>query len=190
MNVTQTPELTLTENTTITPGESVTLTVIGAATYQWNTGETTSSITVSPNTTTTYTVTGTNGNCSAQAQVTITVEALFEVSAGDDERVCENDSYDIVLTATEGDSYLWNTGETTQSIVVSPVSTSTYTVTVTQGAQQDSDDVTIFVDPNPNVVILNGDSVNIMSGDFVTLSATGANSYQWNNGATQPNIAG
>jgi hypothetical protein len=69
------------------------------------------------------------------------------------------------------------------------MATSTYTVTVTQGPQEDADTVTVFVDPNPNVVISNGDSVEIMSGDFVTLSASGANSYEWGNGATQPNIA-
>ena len=72
---------------------------------------------------------------------------------------------------------------------MSPLSTTTYTVTITSGFQEDIDDVTVYVDPNPNVVIMNGDHVNIMSGDFVTLSATGANSYEWNNGATQPNIA-
>ncbi|WP_111682641.1 Ig-like domain-containing protein [Winogradskyella tangerina] len=191
VDVTASPELTLTEDTTILNGDSITLTAttIAAESIVWNTGETTESIVVSPTVTTTYTVTASNGSCIEQAQVTITVEEVLVVSAGEDERVCENDNYEIVLTATPGDSYLWNTGATTQSITVSPISTSTYTVTVTQGSQQDTDDVTVYVDPNPNVVILNGDSVDIMSGDFVTLSAEGANSYLWNNGATQPNIA-
>ncbi|WP_422104545.1 Ig-like domain-containing protein [Winogradskyella sp.] len=189
VSVTPSPQLTLNENTTIIEGDSITLAVDGADTYLWNTGETTSSIVVSPSVTTIYTVTGTIGNCSAEAQVTITVEEPFVVSAGSDEHVCEDDTYEIVLTATAGDSYLWSTGETTQSIVVSPLSTTTYTVTVTQGTQEATDEVTIYVDPNPDVVILNGESVDIMSGDFVTLSATGANTYEWDNGATQPNIA-
>ncbi|MDB9783155.1 T9SS type A sorting domain-containing protein, partial [Winogradskyella sp.] len=51
------------------------------------------------------------------------------------------------------------------------------------------DNVTVFVDPNPNVIIENGASVDILNGDFITLSASGANSYAWNNGASQPNIA-
>ncbi|WP_299113630.1 Ig-like domain-containing protein [uncultured Winogradskyella sp.] len=189
ITVNETPNVTISNDVTIIEGESVTLNADGAVTYEWNTSETTSAITVSPTQTTTYTVTGTSNTCSAQAQVTVTVEPLFEASAGADARVCENDSYEIVLTATEGDSYLWNTGATTQSITVSPISTSTYTVTVTQGSQEDTDEVTVYVDPNPNVVITNGDSIDIMSGDFVTLSATGANTYEWNNGATQPNIA-
>lgn len=189
VNVNETPNVTVSNNITIIEGESTILTAQGAVAYDWNTGETSSSITVSPTQTTTYTVTGTSNTCSAQAQVTVTVEPLFVASAGEDEQVCQNDNYEIVLTANTGDSYLWNTGATTQSITVSPTSTSTYTVTITSGSQQDTDEVTVFVNPNPNVVILNGDSVDIMDGDFVTLSATGANTYEWNNGATQPNIA-
>ncbi len=189
ITVNETPNVTVSNDITIVEGESVTLNADGATTYQWSTSETTSSISVSPTQTTTYTVTGTSDTCSAQAQVTVTVEPIFNASAGPDERVCQNDNYEIVLTANEGDSYLWNTGATTQSITVSPLSTSTYTVTVTQGSQEDTDEVTVYVDPNPDVVIVNGDSVDIMSGDFVTLSATGANTYEWNNGATQPNIA-
>ncbi|WP_138434044.1 Ig-like domain-containing protein [Winogradskyella algicola] len=183
------PTLTITEDLSIVEGESVQLTVFGADTYLWSTGEVSDTIVVTPNTTTTYTVLGTNATCTAEAQVTVTVEEVLVVSAGQDENVCENSGYEVVLTSSPGDSYLWSTGETTQSIVVSPLSTTTYTVTVSSGIQEDTDDVTVFVNPNPDVVILNGDSVNIMSGDFVTLSASGANTYEWNNGATQPNIA-
>ena len=183
------PTLTITEDVTIIEGESVQLNVSGASDYEWNTGETNETIIVTPSTTTTYTVTGSTASCSAEAQVTVTVEEVLVISAGQDEHVCENDSYEVVLTATSGDSYLWSTGETSQSIVVSPFSTTTYTVTVTSGIQEATDTVTVFVDPNPDVVILNGESVDIMSGDFVTLSASGANTYEWNNGGTQPNIA-
>lgn len=183
------PNLTVSNNITIVEGDSVQLSVTGASNYEWSTGETTNIITVSPVETTTYTVTGTTGMCSSQAQVTVTVEELLVVSAGQDENVCEDDTYEVVLTASPGDSYLWSTGQTTQSIVVSPLSTTTYSVTVASGIQEDTDDVTVFVNPNPDVVILNGESVDIMSGDFVTLSASGANTYEWNNGATQPNIA-
>ena len=187
--VNETPVITVSPNISIVVGESASLVVSGAQTYQWSTGETTSSIDVSPIQTTTYIVIATTNTCSIQAQVTVTVEGVFEASAGVDKRVCQNDIYEVVLTANQGDSYLWNTGETSQSITVSPLATSTYTVTVTQGAQADTDNVTVYVDPNPDVVILNGDSIDIMDGDFVTLSAAGANSYEWNNGATQPNIA-
>lgn len=183
------PDLTVSEDVSIVEGDNIELSATGANTYLWSTGETTSSINVSPLETTTYNVIGTNGVCEVSENVTVTVEPLLNVDLGDDQQICEGSGESIILDAGNGDSYLWNTGETTQTISVDPVSTSTYSVTVTSGTQQDTDSITIFVDPNPNVVILNGDSVDILNGDFVTLSATGANTYEWNNGATQPNIA-
>ena len=47
----------------------------------------------------------------------------------------------------------------------------------------------VMVDPNPNVAIVTGDEATILEGNFITISATGANTYQWINGAIQPNIA-
>jgi uncharacterized protein YjdB len=189
VTVNESPQLSVSNDTTIITGDSVTLTASGAESYEWNTGDLTASITVSPSETTTYQVTGFLGTCSATAEVTVTVEEVFVASAGEDQRICQNSGSNVELTASAGDSYLWNTGETTQTIYVNPLSTTTYSVTVTSGIQQASDEVTVFVDPNPNVVISNGDSVDILDGDFITLSASGANSYEWSNGATQPNIA-
>ncbi|MBU2928366.1 T9SS type A sorting domain-containing protein, partial [Winogradskyella psychrotolerans] len=184
------PIISVSENITIVEGESTSLSVNGAETYVWNTGETSNTIIVSPTVTTTYNVIGITNSCTSELkEVTVAVSPLFRASAGSDTRVCDNQSYEVILTANEGDSYLWSTGETTQSIVVSPLSTANYSVTVTLGEQTDTDDVMVFVDPSPDVVIANGDSVDILSGDFVTLSASGANTYQWDNGATQPNIA-
>jgi len=184
------PIISVSDNITIVEGESTSLSVNGAETYLWNTGETSNTIIVSPTETTTYSVSGITNSCTSELKdITVTVTPLFRASAGSDARVCDNQSYEVVLTANEGDSYLWSTGETTQSIVVSPMSTSTYSVTVALGEQTDTDEVVVYVDPSPDVVIENGTSVDILNGDFVTLSVSGANSYQWDNGATQPNIA-
>jgi hypothetical protein len=45
------------------------------------------------------------------------------------------------------------------------------------------------VNPNPVVNVTNGGEVTILQGEYVNLSATGANRYEWNNGATLANIA-
>ncbi|WP_353777530.1 T9SS type A sorting domain-containing protein [Winogradskyella sp. 3972H.M.0a.05] len=183
------PEVSAGPDITILFGESATLTASGANEYQWNTGATGQSIDVSPTETTTYTVVGITNGCSSEATVTVFVESSVQASAGANQRVCDGYDYEVVLTASGGDTYLWSTGETTQSITVTPLSTTTYTVIVYQGNFQDEAEVTVFVDPNPSVVISNGDDVTILDGDFVTLSASGANEYEWSNGATQPNIA-
>ncbi len=174
----------------ICEGTSTLLTATGGAAtnYLWNTGETTPTIEVSPTETTTYTVTVSDdeGN-SDEDSVTVFVNQFPIANAGEDQTICQGDS--ITLTATGGDTFLWSNGETTQSINVNPNSNLTYSVEVFSNNCSSEDSVTVFVNPNPNVTIVNGDSVDIMNGDFVTLTATGANSYLWSNGAVQPNIA-
>ena len=172
----------------ITEGESATLTATGADTYLWSTGATTQTIEVNPLNTTLYSVTGFSNGCEATDEVLVTVEPIvFSASAGEDQSICEGTS--TILTASEGDAYLWSTGETTQSITVNPWASETFTVTVFEEDEQAEADVTVFVNLNPNVVIMNGGEVTILEGEFITLSASGANTYEWNNGATQPNIA-
>ncbi|MCK7591025.1 T9SS type A sorting domain-containing protein, partial [Subsaxibacter sp. CAU 1640] len=157
---------------------------------QWSNGASTASITVSPTATTTYTVTGTNGQgCQATDSVTVTVATANAVTADAGPNVHTCAGYGVTLTASGGDTYLWSTGETTQSIYVNPNSTTMYSVTAYIGSNYDTDNVTVIVHPNPQVNITNGSDVTILEGEFVTLSATGANTYEWNNGATQPNIA-
>ncbi|NRD23524.1 Ig-like domain-containing protein [Winogradskyella litoriviva] len=190
VTVNELPIINVSQDVTIIEGESIDLYVNGALSYLWNTGETSSTITVSPTETTIYTVFGTSNSCdSIVEEIVVTVTPLFVASAGIDEHICDNLNYEVVLTANQGDNYLWSTGETSQSIIVSPLSTTTYHVTITNGGQVDTDSVTVYVNPSPEVVIENGESVDIMSGDFITLSASGANTFEWNNGATQPNIA-
>jgi hypothetical protein len=186
ITVTDLPETNAGSDITITEGDSTTLTATGAESYVWSTGETTSSILVNPTATVIYTVTGTSNGCESIDDVIITVET-YTASAGADQTICQG--YETTLTASEGDSYLWSTGETTQSITVNPTNTQTFLVTVFEGNSQADAEVEVGVNPNPNVVITNGDDVMILEGEFITLSATGANTYFWNNGATQPNIA-
>ncbi|MEZ4855950.1 MAG: T9SS type A sorting domain-containing protein [Gelidibacter sp.] len=182
------PTIDAGQDVTINLGESVTLTASGGNSYSWSTGDNTQSITVNPTMTTTYTVTGFLNGCEATDTVTVFVgNETINANAGEDETTCQG--YGVTLTASGGDSYLWSTGETTASIIVTPNSTTTYTVTVFAGNLQDTDDVTVFVNPNPNVIITNGTDATILAGEFITLSATGANSYHWSNGANQPNIA-
>lgn len=73
-------------------GHPATLTATGAETYLWNTGSTTASISVIPQTTTTYTVTGTTGGmCTATASATVTVGEAYEIPIYD--TICQGESY-------------------------------------------------------------------------------------------------
>jgi hypothetical protein len=179
------PNVDAGNDVSINDGESTTLTATGTGTFEWSTGETTASITVSPTQTTTYTVIISLNGCENFDEVIVTVNGVANANAGEDTSIC--DGSETILTATGGDSYIWNTGETTQSITVSPTATSTYTVIVSIDNSSDTDDVTVFVNPNPDVQV--SSDTTILEGEFITISASGADTYEWSNGATLPNIA-
>jgi gliding motility-associated-like protein len=70
------PSITVSRDTTVNPGSSVTLFASGAANYQWSTGQTSSVISVAPTQTTSYVVRGFGENgCSDSAVITINVNA-------------------------------------------------------------------------------------------------------------------
>ncbi len=131
-------------------GDFVTLSASGANTYEWNNGATQPNIAVSPSQTTTYEVRGYIGDCYDERQVTVNVIPEVEADAGEDQEICLGDV--VTLVASGGDEYVWSTGETTQSIQVSPVETTEYTVTVFNALDFDEDTVTVFVDTNCNDV--------------------------------------
>lgn len=171
-------------NSTVCSGASVTLTATGGVSYLWSTGQTTSSITVSPTSTTTYTVTGTNSaGCQNIGSKTITVgtNPNINVSASNN-TPCTGTT--ITLTATGGTSYLWGGGQTTNAITVSPTVNTTYTVVGTNAAGcQNTANKVINVDPLP-IVDVQSASNSICTGSSILLTATGADSYSWNGGQT------
>ncbi len=89
----------------------------------------------------------------------------------------------VTLTATGGESYHWNTGETTPVITVTPLEDTKYTVVVTNGGQCATDtSVTVTVHPLPQVSL--GPDTTSCTGSSVTLDAGDFESYLWNTGAT------
>ncbi|MGJ8593025.1 MAG: T9SS type A sorting domain-containing protein [Aquaticitalea sp.] len=189
VTVNSAPSINISPNFTINYGQIVTLYAFGGTSYTWSTGETSTRITVIPSTTTTYSVVGTLNGCESSSSITITVmnEADYVSNAGINKSTCVGNG--VTLSATGGDSYLWSTGERTQSINVNPNITTNYSVIVYTPTAQITDDVIVNVNPNPEVEITNGADVTILQGEFVTLSAIGANRYEWSNGATLANIA-
>jgi len=163
ITVNSAPNLTITATSTdICVGESVVLTAnSNGNTFLWSNGLTTSSITVSPLTTSTYSVvvTGISG-CSSTGNITIMVYPLPTISITTSaSEICAGES--VVLTAnSNGNTFLWSNGLTTSSITVSPLTTSTYSVTVSgEGGCSSTGNITITVHPLTTVsLILNQDN--------------------------------
>ncbi len=171
---------------TICSGDTVLLMGGGGGAYKWNNGSTTSNIKVIPLITTSYTVHVSQGttSCADSAEVTIFVNPKITSSlslSGDS--ICPGTAATLTVNSSGGPpNYVWNTGATTSSITVNPATTTTYYVLVGGVCANDSIGQVVTVVPYPAIVITSSDTV--CKGSATTVTASGANSYLWNNGST------
>jgi gliding motility-associated-like protein len=168
--------------TAICNGDNTTLTASGGTGYAWSDGSTTAAITVFPTSNTTYIVTATDANnCSATTSSNVTVNALpVPVITPAAVAICIGDN--TTLTASGGNAYLWSDGSSNAGLTVSPASTATYAVTVTDANNcSATTDATVTVNslPVPSVSPAN---VAICPGSSTTFTASGGTTYAWDNG--------
>lgn len=164
-------------------GGNATITATGATSYVWQPGNVSGS-TLTTTTANTYTVTGTNAQgCTNTATRAITVFSLPTVGAtASATTICEGSS--STLTGSGAISYVWNPGGLSgTSVVVSPLTTTTYTVigTNANGCTNSSTRL-ITVNSAPQAIGSAAPSV-VCSGDAVTLNATNAGAtFNWQPG--------
>ncbi|MCF8388013.1 MAG: gliding motility-associated C-terminal domain-containing protein [Bacteroidales bacterium] len=175
------------EDVSICPGEIVTLTASGGEDYLWNTGENTRSIEVRPENDECYIVFVTDAcNNTVSDTVCVFVDHSVQADAGPDQEICAGDT--IVLMGSGGNECLWNTGDSTYQLEVSPEETSTYCIHVF-GNCSDQDSVTVFVNPRPQLTAT-ADENHIITGESITLHAGGADSYFWSAAPPDPSLSG
>jgi hypothetical protein len=165
--------------TSFCSGGSVVLTASAGASYLWNTGATTQSITVNSSGTFNVTVTGAGGCNATSAATSVTVNALpsASITATGNTTFCAGNS--VLLSASNGNSYLWSNGATTPSI--SATAAGSYSVSVTNGAGCSATSTPIQITVNPLPSVSAGANQSVCIGGQVTLSGSGANTYTWNN---------
>ncbi len=166
---------------TICAGQSILLSVSGAAnSYSWNNGATGSSINVSPVINTTFVVTGTSTltGCvnSASKLISVNPSPIISILSAN-QSVCFGSS--LTLLANGANSYLWSNGSTSQIIVVSPNSSTTYSVygSNSYGCNASATQF-ISVIPLPVIVATSVPS-SICRGEVATLVGSGALTYTW-----------
>ena len=163
---------------------SVTLTAsTGYSSYYWSNGTTGGSIVVT--TAGTYWVDETsNSACTVLADTfDLAFRALPVISLGDDTGFCQGNTLVVKSIQPAGDTLLWSTGSTADSIFVD--SSGTYTLTVHNGCVA-SASITVTVSPAP-VVNLGPDTGDcsgaaIVLHSFDTYSATAT--YLWSDATT------
>jgi hypothetical protein len=175
-----TPVITASGSTTFCTGGSVDLTSSATAGNVWSNNLTTSTITVSTTGNLTVTVTDANGCASTSAPISVNVSnAPAPTISATSTQACSGDV--VTVTSSAADSYLWSTGDTTQSIQVS--ATAAVYVTVTNAnacdgvGQSATTNITFTATPTAAGSFTS-------AGNVVTFTntSTGATSYSWDFG--------
>ena len=154
----------------------------GYAGYNWDNSIFSQSITVTPAISTNYSITVTDGNgCTGSDVVTATVNLLPIADAGIDQTICEGANANLI--ASGGSNYTWTPGVLVGSnVVVTPASTTDYTVTVTNAFGCSSTDL-VRVSVNPMPIVTTSTDVGVCKGESATISVTsGAGSILWTPG--------
>lgn len=154
----------------------------GLQSYLWNTGATTSAISVSSSGTYSVTVVDDN-SCSASSSVIVSQYPNIEVFPNDEVYFCPGDT--LILTAAGFLEYLWSNGSAVASQTVT--SPATFSVRVNNGICYYYDTVAVSQYPAPQLNL--GDDIFFCDGDGVAISAPqGFDSYIWDNGATTSSL--
>jgi hypothetical protein len=172
------PSLSVTPNTTICAGQSVTIAISTAGSYSWSTGSNnTSSIVATPSLSTWYTFTGTTGDgCYALMARNITVisSPTITVNSGS---ICAGNNFTI--TPSGAVNYTISGG----SSVVSPASTTAYTVTGSDSFGCLSTGTAVANVTVHALPVISVNSGSICTGNSFTIVPTGAGTYTISGGA-------
>jgi len=131
----------------------------------------------------TYTFTFQGGGCDSTVTTSLTVNPSPTISISGSTAICIGNS--TTLTASGGGNYIWSTGSTANSIIVSPTTAETYSVIATLGSCSDTSSVLITVD-HPPVAVFNSSFIIccpnawvFTDSSFTALSDT-ITSWNWN----------
>ena len=164
---------------TICVGSSAVLTGNSASNYTWAPGNlNTPSISVNPSVTTIYTVTQSNTNCTEIKTISVVVNPALSIAAiASNTTICA--SQVVTLTAAGALTYSWTPGNlSSPNVVVSPTSSTIYTINASDGICSGSITLALNVNPNPTISI-SANPPTICPGDVSTLTISGALSYTW-----------
>ena len=150
--------------------------------YLWDTGATTSTITVNPSETTIYSVTVTNDSLCTGLD-TIQVSPTFTADAGIDREICPGAPITIGTPSLGGGyTYSWTptSGLSNSAIaqpIASPDSTTTYTVAIDNGSGCTlTDSMTVIVRDAPSSADLN---TTICAGSCVAIGSPAVSNYTY-----------
>jgi hypothetical protein len=175
--------ISLTSANSICKGGSTTISATGASTYSWSTGSTANNIFVNPSLTTVYSVTSTPvfAGCINIAAKNLLVSPNPTLSVISNPAIaCFNST--TTLSASGALTYSWTTGSTSSTTVITPLSTSIYTVTgFNTTICSNTATIAVLVNPSPTLSVNSG---SICSGQIFTINPSGASTYSYSSNSS------
>jgi len=116
-------------------------------------------------------------------ELTVNAQLVVSVTSA---TICAGNCAVLTASVSGGTSpytYFWSTGEITQTIVVCPLMSTTYTVTVID-ATSSTVAATASVSVNSTTASAIANPITITSGNSSTLTASGGGTYNWNSMTT------
>ncbi len=169
-------------------GDTLFLSANAGYQYLWSTGSTSQTLQVLAAGTYTCTLTNTYG-CSAlssPATVTLKPGPTAVISPAGPVTACPGDT--VTLTAGGGNVFLWSTGSTSQSVIITTPGNYTVQVEDSSGCSAVSNAAVVnYYAVTPASITPSG-YVILIAGDSAQLTASSGNSYLWSNGATTSSV--
>ncbi|MBI4931477.1 MAG: gliding motility-associated C-terminal domain-containing protein [Bacteroidetes bacterium] len=188
----QTAQLTVSPNDTVCPNDSVTITIQNSTgTVYWSTGSFGLSIMVNPTITTTYYAIDDFGGANDTLYATITVIDLMSfIDIHPGGTWCPGDTTFSILLINPKGTFIWSTGDTTQTIWVSPDVTTTYTLINDAGTNcADTLYITITIYPKTEPIISTSGNV-FCNGTPATISLNNpVGNVLWSTGESTSSIS-
>ncbi|MFN8277837.1 MAG: gliding motility-associated C-terminal domain-containing protein [Chitinophagales bacterium] len=183
-----TPDTTICPNTSATL--SATLVGTGTASFLWNTGATTASISVSPAVNSSYVVdASTAQGCRTADTIHVLIDTFFNsLRASKDTVICPGSTARLLALAPTATGYSWSSGSTGGITSVQPAQSAIYTVTATnvRGCTATASVAVTVADTATHLqpVITASPGISVELGQSIQLEVLPANGlkYAWNPG--------
>lgn len=174
-------------NPSVCLGDEITLQAMSnlpGTSFTWGSGQTGSSLSVSPLMNTIYYVSGVINNCSGHDTVMVVVKPVpIAIISPSDTTICSGDSYTLNgYSSIAGSQYFWNTGQSQSQIVVAPQVSTTYNLVVNANNCRDTAYTSVNILAIPDIDL--GPDKYLCYGQTELLSVTaGYSGYLWSDGS-------
>lgn len=151
-------------------------------TWQWSTGESTQLVQITQSDPELIVFVTDQNQCIFSDTTKVNIKPLPVISLAKDIIQCQGQP--VELFGGTGDSYLWNTGDTTQQIFVTE--SDVYKLTIQTSGCTNTDSVNVTIKPLPEVDL--GNDITLCLNDPYRLNGDRGDSWLWSTGETTQDI--